>query len=123
MTEISNMSRIERLMASRVAERRVEATGRAEAACSRLRALGVDVVVTGSLADGSFAVHSDVDLLVLDEAGISAGRILREVEDAMDGFPFDLVWLAHLRPEVAATMLEKAFGCVPMSRGNLMFEA
>lgn len=101
-------NRIDRLTRIRTARRRAQAEACARSVLARLAGLGAKVVITGSLADGRFARHSDVDFLVLDSGGLSDGRLLCEVEDAMGGLPFDLLWIDRLRPEVAATMLEKA---------------
>jgi predicted nucleotidyltransferase len=102
------LSRIERIRAERTEKYRAEALARAASVCAALDRLGGRAAVTGSLADGRFALHSDIDFLVLDTGGISDGRILRAVEEEIGDLPFDLLWLDRLRPEIAADMLEKA---------------
>ncbi len=57
-------SRIESLMKERKDERLALASARALAALASLEKAGFSARVVGSLARGTFSVHSDVDFLV-----------------------------------------------------------
>lgn len=86
--------------ARRAAQRRRVAAQRAVRGLDRLRALGVDARVTGSLAQGRFHPHSDVDFLILSLPDESMRyRIETEVERIMEGLPFDVVYLDEVQPE------------------------
>ena len=96
--------------ARRAERRRRVAVDRALQALDRLRARGVEARVTGSLAQGRFGTHSDVDLLILelpDEA--LRYRIETDVEAVMGDIPFDVIYLDELQPPtLRQRMLEKA---------------
>lgn len=93
------LSRIEALQARRAAERRAQALPRAVAALDALAALGVDAGVIGSLARDRMLDHSDVDFLVLDEAGVDGDAITALVERHMRPLPVDVVPLRRVRPD------------------------
>lgn len=95
------------LLAKRAAERRQTTRHLALEVLERMHVLGVSMVVGGSLARDRVQAHSDVDFLILDDGGLSYGRILAEVEDIMRGFPFDLVPLADLPAPSQARMMER----------------
>lgn len=91
-------SRIEALQARRAAERRAQALPRAVAALDALAALGVDAGVIGSLARDRMLDHSDVDFLVLDEAGVDSDAITALVERQMRPLPVDVVTMRRVSP-------------------------
>jgi predicted nucleotidyltransferase len=74
-------------------KRRLKAVAGARAATEALAVLGVQTLVTGSLARGSFGPHSDVDLLVTECPRHLKYAIEGIVEDKLAGMPFDLVYL------------------------------
>ena len=60
--------------------------------------MGVRVVVTGSLARGTFGIHSDIDLLVTSCPRRLKYAIEGTIEDALGGLPFDVVYIDELPP-------------------------
>lgn len=72
---------------------RIRAVIAAKAATTALTNVGVHTVVTGSLARGSFDRYSDIDLLVTYCPRHLKYAIEGLVEDAMEGFSFDVVYL------------------------------
>lgn len=76
--------------------RRLKAVAGALAATEALAVLGVQVIVTGSLARGTFKNHSDVDLLVTECPRHLKYAIEGIVEDELAGMPFDVVYLDEL---------------------------
>jgi predicted nucleotidyltransferase len=75
----------------------------ARAALAALDALGVEAVVTGSLARGGFGPYSDVDILVTAIPRALKYAIESMVEDAMPDLPFGVVY----RNEVPAWKLAR----------------
>ena len=75
-----------------VDRRRAQAVRGAQDASSALREMGVNVLVTGSLARGEFGPHSDVDFLVTACPRHLKYAIEGIVEDALGGLPFDVVY-------------------------------
>jgi hypothetical protein len=68
----------------------------ARAATAALDALGVTVLVTGSLARGQFGVHSDIDFLVTRCPRNLKYAIEGVVEDALGGLRFYVIYLDEL---------------------------
>lgn len=101
-------TRLERLLRARAEARRREATALARAALRALRKAGVSARIVGSLAKGSFRAGSDVDYLIEDRNGLAEGEIVRLVEAAMHGFPFDVVFAERVDPEILRLMREEA---------------
>ena len=87
---------------------RTLAIAASKAATSYLAALGVRAVVTGSLARGAFSAHSDIDLLVIECPTRLKYAIEGIVEDALDGRPFDVIYLDELPPWKARRFMEDA---------------
>lgn len=59
---------------------------------AELEATGVKPRLIGSLANGSFAAHSDIDILVrLGDSGMSRSAVDRIVNRAAGDIPFDLI--------------------------------
>jgi predicted nucleotidyltransferase len=94
--------------ASALATRRMRALRGAAAAISALRDRGVTALLTGSLAEGSFGVTSDIDLLVTDCPKALKYTIEGLVEDCLGGFAFDLIYLDEVPSRRAASLLAKA---------------
>ena len=93
-------TRLDALLLARRARRRREA---ALAAADALRALaeaGIAARVAGSLADGRFGLHSDIDFLVLSDT--SPVEVVRLVEPFVGAFGFDVVMARDLRPSALA---------------------
>lgn len=88
--------------------RRARAIDGARAALAMLRGLGVTARVTGSLARGGFGLHSDVDLLVTACPRELKYAIEGAVEDALEGLPFDVIYLDECRPWRAERFLDGA---------------
>lgn len=79
----------------------------------RLGALGVAARIEGSLARGDFRLHSDVDFLILACPPELKYRLEAEVEDLMEGLPFDCIYLDEVRPDRRARLLEEAQDASP----------
>jgi predicted nucleotidyltransferase len=102
------MTRLEALLRRTADRRRGYAVAAARRATERLRALGVEVRVIGSLAAGGFKPHSDVDLLVVRCPPGLRYAIEGVVEDEMGGLPFDVVYLDEVPPADRTALLEGA---------------
>ena len=84
--------------ATRIATRRSLAVSHACAASEALAELGVDVKVIGSLANGRFGQSSDIDFLVLECPRHLKYGIEGIVEDCLQGFRFDVIYLDDIPP-------------------------
>jgi hypothetical protein len=89
-------------------DRRQRAIDGAKRASAELRLLGVEVLVTGSLAIGDFGSHSEVDFLVFQCPRHLKYAIESVVEDVIDGLPFDVVYLDEVPDERVAGFVAKA---------------
>jgi predicted nucleotidyltransferase len=69
------------------------------AALDALAALGVNAGVIGSIACDRMLDHSDVDFLVLDEAGVDGDTIMALVERQMRPLPVDVVAMRRVSPD------------------------
>lgn len=95
-------TRYELLMQKRIMDRQADASERSARVLRSLAQEGVEVRVIGSLADGRFGIHSDVDFLIerLPHDRLRY-RIEGCVEDIMGPIPFDVIyadevsWGAH----------------------------
>lgn len=63
----------------------------------RLRSRGVRAGVFGSLAAGRFGLHSDVDFIVTECPPALRYRIETDVEERMQGIPFDVAYADEMR--------------------------
>ena len=61
---------------------------------------GVEAAVVGSLARGTMLQHSDIDFVILDAGRHSLEEIAGILEPVLGGFPFDLIPMAQVRPEM-----------------------
>jgi predicted nucleotidyltransferase len=102
-------SRIERLMQERRAERLAIASRRAFAALARLEQAGLSAWIVGSLARGTFAIHSDVDFLV-DCGPETEDVAFRILEQEMRDFPFHFIPSSDLNQSKEAIMMKEAIG-------------
>jgi len=68
----------------------------ARSATDALAKLGVTVLVTGSLARGRFAPHSDIDFLITSCPRHRKYTIEGVIEDVLEGIPFDVVYLDEI---------------------------
>ena len=84
------------------------ATAAARSAADALAALGVTVLVTGSLARGGFAQHSDIDFLVTSCPRALKYAIEGMVEDILGGIRFDVIYLDEIPAWKAARFTEGA---------------
>lgn len=100
-------SRIDILMTERRNERLSLASRRAVASLDALERAGFPAWVVGSLAKGTFAVHSDVDFLVdCDPATeMTAFRIL---EHSMRDFPFNFIPTSDLDDTKRKAIMKEA---------------
>lgn len=87
---------IDDVVNSRLRERFGRATSRAGAVTRALASQGVRVRVVGSLADGRFALHSDVDFLVEECPRQLKYSIESMVESIMLDIPFDVIYQDEL---------------------------
>jgi len=101
------------LTARRTAERARLARERAALVVERLGALGVEASIVGSLARGDFRLHSDINFLILACPPELKYRLEAEVEDLMEGLPFDCIYLDEVRPDRRARLLEEAQDASP----------
>jgi len=101
------VSRIEALFRRRGRERAARATPLALADLDALEREGVAAAVVGSLARGTMLQHSDIDLLILDAGPHSLEEIAGILEPVLEGFPFDLIPLAQVEPEMRPLLLRE----------------
>jgi predicted nucleotidyltransferase len=87
---------------------RHDAIALARAACSTLSLLGVEARIAGSLARGTYARGSDIDILVLRCPLERKYAIEGTVEDVLRGHPFDLIYLDEVPPSRSRGLLEEA---------------
>lgn len=88
--------------------RRARAVAGARAAVAALRDKGVVALVTGSLAEGDFREGSDIDLLVTECPKPLKYAIEGLVEDSLNGFSFDLIYLDEVPARKLSGFLGKA---------------
>ena len=81
---------------------------RTRGAVACLEQRGVDAPITGSLADGTSQLHSDVDLRIVHCPRGHKYAIEGLVEDAMQNIPFDVVYLDKILPRKLASFTQKA---------------
>jgi predicted nucleotidyltransferase len=101
-------SRLELLLAKDAQDRTARARQFAEVAVQRLEELGVEARIVGSLARGDFRGHSDIDILVLRCPPDRRYRIEGAVEEAAEGFPFDVIYLDEVPAPRRARLLGEA---------------
>ena len=92
----------------RLADYRAAAIAGARRAVAGLEQKNVKVLVTGSLVDDSFDLHSDVDLLIVQCPRNMKYVLEGIVEDAFGDIPFDVVYLDEIDPRKVRSFTEKA---------------
>ena len=102
------VSRMEALRAEEMRARKGAALSAAARALERLAARGIEARLVGSLKSGSFGLHSDVDILVTKCPMEAVYTIEAELEDVMNGLPFDVVYLDLLPQEQREKWLSHA---------------
>jgi predicted nucleotidyltransferase len=95
-------------VATRTDRYRNQAVAAAKAATAALAEIGVDAVVTGSLARGKFGMYSDIDLLVTSCPRRLKYAIESIVEDILNFIPFDVIYVDELPPWKVARFTEGA---------------
>ncbi len=92
----------------RVEDYRAQAVEGARRAAAELQRRGVDVVVSGSLARGTFDLESDVDFVVLKCPRHLKYAIEGIVEDELRGIPFDVVYQEEIPPSKLRRFMDGA---------------
>ncbi len=87
---------------------RIKAIDGARSAAAELERHGVKVVVTGSLARGTFRLGSDVDFVVIECPRNLKYAIESIVEDELGAIPSDLVYRDEIPPARLSRFLEGA---------------
>lgn len=101
-------SHLERLSLDRASDRRGLAVARAKEAASALAGIGVKALVIGSLASGRFRAGSDIDFLVVECPRRLKYGIEGLVEDCLEGFTFDVVYLDEVPKHKLARFTREA---------------
>jgi len=101
-------SRIEVLRADQLHAKKAAATQAVSRALERLHARGIEATFVGSLKTGGFGLHSDIDFLVTKCPRELVYTVEAELEDMMNGLPFDVVYLDLLPEEQREKWLEHA---------------
>jgi predicted nucleotidyltransferase len=101
------VSRIEALLARRGRERAAAARPLAVAGLMALECHGVEAGVVGSLARGTMLQHSDIDFLILDPGTHSITDIIGILEPVLGNFPFDVIPLQGVQPEMRNILLSE----------------
>jgi len=87
---------------------RATAIAAAKRAVSELEQRAIKVLVTGSLADDTFDLHSDIDFLVVEYPRAMKYALEGIVEDALGNIPFDVIYLDEVAPRKLRSFTEKA---------------
>jgi len=91
-----------------LARRRAAAIAAAKRAVCELEKKAVKALVTGSLADDTFDLHSDIDFLVVEYPREMKYALEGIVEDALGDIPFDVIYLDEVAPRKLRSFTEKA---------------
>jgi predicted nucleotidyltransferase len=83
---------IDDVVNSRLTERFAAARSRADVVVESLASMGIRVRVVGSLVNGRFALHSDVDFLIEECPRQLKYGIESIVESVMLDIPFDVIY-------------------------------
>ena len=87
---------------------RAIAIAAAKRATADLEQREVEVLVTGSLTDNSFDLHSDIDFLIIRCPRNMKYALEGFVEDALGSIPFDVIYLDEIEPRKTRSFVEKA---------------
>ncbi len=74
----------------------------------QLRARGIEASLIGSLKTGGYGMHSDIDILVSKCPRDLVYCVEAELEDIMNGLPFDMVYLELLPQDQRERWLDHA---------------
>lgn len=91
-----------------LAQYRAAAIAATRKAIKNLEQLGVEALVTGSLVDDSFSLHSDVDILIVKCPRKMKYALEGIVEDALDPIPFDVVYVEEIPIRKLQSFVNKA---------------
>lgn len=94
--------------AQMLASHRAAAIAAAKRAISQLEQKAIKVLVTGSLADNTFGLHSDIDFLIVEYPREMKYALEGMVEDAVGNIPFDVIYLDEVAPRKLLSFTEKA---------------
>ena len=86
-------TRIESLRAEQLRARQAAASQAAARALARLGDRGIEAALIGSLKKGGFGLHSDIDILITNCPEDLIYTVEGELEDIMNGLPFDVIYL------------------------------
>lgn len=103
------MNRLAEIHRERAERRRRVAEDAARQVLEGAEAQGLEITLIGSLANGRFALHSDVDFFVHGETDTSRRvTVERIVADAfrVTNIPYDIVYASDLLPERAREFLD-----------------
>ena len=109
------MTSLEELLAADARERAARARVAAARALARLQEHGVAAKLVGSLARGDFMLHSDIDLLVTACPPELRYRLEGQVEEALGGWPFDVIYLDEVAPARRGKLLAEAVDASALS--------
>jgi len=87
---------------------RTAAIAGARQAIAALARKQVEALVTGSLADKNFDLHSDVDFLITQCPRDMKYAVEGIVEDALGTIPFDVIYLDEIEPRKLRSFADKA---------------
>ena len=91
-------TRIEAIFARHAEARRQKALPEVRRALAELHARGVEVGVVGSLANGTFIKHSDVDFMIKDFGDMTESAAVRVIFDCVRSVPVDVVLMRRVTP-------------------------
>lgn len=94
--------------AREIVGRRAIAVAAARRAVAALERKQVGALITGSLADGGFDMHSDIDFLIVECPRHMKYALEGIVEDALGGLPFDVIYIDDVAPRKLRSFTEKA---------------
>jgi hypothetical protein len=112
-------SRLDLIIESRTAERLAKAKDLAAELIRALREMGLDASLIGSLANGEFRLHSDIDILVKGPVvGAIRGNVDRIVRRALAGSTIgcDIVYLEDLSEDQRAAFDDIVHAWTPLRR-------
>ena len=101
-------TRIESLRAEQLRARQAAASQAAARALARLGDRGIEAALIGSLKKGGFGLHSDIDILITNCPKDLIYTVEGELEDIMNGLPFDVIYLDLLPGDARESWLDRA---------------
>jgi predicted nucleotidyltransferase len=107
MSDMKKASAMTRMMTTAPARRRKAIEG-ARAVLRMFEEKGISAVVIGSLATGEFGPDSDIDFLLTECPRKFKYAIESRVEDILDGFPFDVIYLDEIPAHRVSKFISEA---------------